>query len=194
MKTLFLISILLFSASASAALYMGGNYGYSSYKSDVVDKYHLNQKGNSYGGFFGIGKDYIGLEGYYQRLETKGKIKHDGESYDFNTNATAIGAALRFSLNAFYFRLGTGRYTLQQKATTADASSQQAVDEIYKIQNNVTKNGALIGAGAHKRFGNNFLTFIDYSRHQISGNGSYDVISVGIAFNLPDSLFGLGRL
>lgn len=192
-KLIILIILLSSSASALAGAYLGGSYGYSSFGSKEVKEYKLSQKGPSFGGFFGIGKDFVGLEGFYQQFSTTGKIKHDGGSHDYETNAMALGAALRFSFNVFYARLGFGRYKLEQKIDIADESSSSAANDIYKVQDGVSKNGVLFGIGAHKNF-RSFVTFIDYSRHQITGAGNYDVISVGLSFNLPERLFGFGKL
>lgn len=184
----------MISATAFAGSYMGLNYGYSSYGSEEVKEFKLSQKGPSYGGFFGIGKEFVGLEGFYQNFTSTGKVKHDGGKHDFTTNASAFGAALRFSFNSFYTRLGYGRYKLDQKIDISDPSSSSAADEIYNVQKGTSKNGVLLGLGLHRRFGNSFVTFIDYSRHQITGAGNYDVISVGVSINLPDSLFGFSKL
>ncbi len=189
---LFILSIIV-SGNVLAGAYIGGNYGYSSFGSEEVDEYKLSQKGPAYGGFLGIGKDFVGLEGFYQKFTTSGKIKHDGGSHDYVTNATAIGAALRFSFNVFYARLGFGRYKLEQEIDIEDKSSSLAANDIYNVQDGESKNGVLFGLGAHKNF-RSFVTFIDYSRHQITGAGNYDVISVGLSFNLPERLFGFGKL
>lgn len=194
MRNILLLLTILLPFSSFAGSYMGLNYGYSSYGSDQVKEYKLNQKGPSYGGFVGVGKDFVGLEGFYQSFSTSGKIKHDGGSYDYTTNASALGAALRFSFNVFYARLGFGRYKLNQKIDIDDQTSHNAANEIYNVQNGVSKNGVLFSVGAHRRFGNSFVTFIDYSRHQITGAGSYDVISAGFSFNLPERLFGFDKL
>ncbi len=193
MKNLIILFILVFSSSSWASAYFGGNYGYSSFGSEKVKELKLSQKGPSYGAFLGIGKDFVGLEGFYQNFTAGGKIKHDGGSHDYTTDATAMGAALRFSFAAFYARLGFGRYKLKQKIDIEDESSLNAANEIYDVQNDVSKNGVLFGLGVHKRF-KSFVTFIDLSRHQITGVGSYDVISVGISFNLPERLFGVVKI
>lgn len=193
MKGLLFIFILAISSGAHASAYFGGSYGYSQFTSDQTKEFKLNQKGPSYGGFLGVGKEFVGLEGFYQNFTTSGKIKHDGGSYDFTTDAKVFGAALRFSFAAFYARLGFGRYKLQQKLSIEDESSLSAANEIYNVQKDVSKNGVLFGAGVHRRF-KSFVTFIDYSRHQITGAGSYDVISVGISINLPERLFGVVKI
>lgn len=193
MKTLIILFILAFSSATWASAYFGGSYGYSQFNSEQTKQYKLNQKGPSFGGFLGVGKEFVGLEGFYQSFTTTGKIKHDGGSYDFTTDAKVYGAALRFSFAAFYARLGFGRYKLQQKIDIEDTSSLSAANEIYNVQDDVSKNGVLFGLGAHRRF-KRFVTFIDYSRHQITGAGSYDVISVGISFNLPERLFGVVKI
>lgn len=194
MKYYFLITLFIFSFGADASSYIGGNYGYSTFSSPEVKEYKLNQKGPSYGGFFGIGKDFVGLEGFYQVFNTTGKIKHDGESYDFDSSASGMGAALRFSFEFFYLRLGMGRYNLKQKIDISDDSIRRAADEIYNVQNGVSKNGVLFGIGLHKRLGNSIVTFIDYTRNQISGVGNYDALSIGLSFNIPEKVFSFGKL
>lgn len=193
MKIFFILFIMAFTTGAGASAYFGGSYGYSSYSSDKVEELKLSQKGPSYGAFLGVGKEFVGLEGFFQNFTASGKVKHDGGKHDYVTDATAMGAALRFSFNTFYARLGFGRYKLKQKIEIEDASSSGAADEIYDVQDDVNKNGVLLGLGAHRRF-KSFVTFIDYSRHQITGAGSYDVISVGISFNLPERIFGVSKL
>ncbi len=192
MKYLLTIFILLLSLRASASAYLGLQYGYSQYSSDITDKYKLNQKGANYGGFFGFGKEFIGLEGFFQSLNTTGKVKHDGESLDFNTNATAIGAALRLSFAFYYLRAGIGSYTLNQEVKANTAASQQTADKVYDVQDGVKKNGVLLGFGLHKRLGE-FVTFIDYTRHQIAGGGNYDSFSAGVSFNIPEKIFDFGK-
>lgn len=193
MKVLFALSLIIFSFGAYASSYIGGNYGYSSFTSPEVKEYKGNQKGPTYGGFIGVGKDFVGLEGFYQVFNTTGKIKHDGESYDFNSTASGMGAALRFSFDFFYLRLGVGRYNLKQKLDIDDSSIRNAADKIYNVQNGVSKNGVLLGIGLHKRLGNSFVSFIDYTRNQVTGIGSYDALSVGLSFNIPEKLFSLGK-
>ena len=194
MKTLIIALTILVSASGAwASAYFGGSYGYSQFGSEETKNYKLKQLGPSYGGFFGLGKEFVGLEGFYQIFNTAGKIKHDGGSYDYSTNATGMGAALRFSFNAFYARLGFGRYKLQQKVDIENSAALNAANKIYNVQDEVSKNGVLFSLGVHRRF-NSFVTFIDYSRHQITGAGNYDVISVGISFNLPERLFGVVKI
>lgn len=193
MKILFILFILALTTGAGASAYLGGSYGYSTYSSEKVKELKLSQKGPSYGAFLGIGRDFVGLEGFYQNFTTGGKIKHDGGKHDYTTDATAMGAALRFSFAAFYARLGFGRYKLKQKIDIEDESSLNAANQIYDVQDDVSKNGVLYGVGAHKRF-KSFVTFIDVTRHQITGAGNYDVISVGISFNLPERLFGVVKI
>jgi hypothetical protein len=194
MKIIIALFFILCSPTLLANAYIGGSYGYSAFSSDQTKQYHLSQKGPTYGGFFGVGKEFVGLEGYYQNLETTGKIKHDGGSYDYTTNSSALGAALRFSFNFFYARLGFGRYKLKQKLDIDDDSIRHAAEEIYHVQNGVNKSGVLIGLGLHRKLGQSVVTFIDFSRHQIAGVGHYDSISAGISFILPDRLFGFDKL
>lgn len=188
-----IITLFILPTSVMGSAYFGGSYGYSTFSSEKVKELKLAQKGPAYGAFLGVGRDFVGLEGFYQHFTTGGKIKHDGGKHDYQTDATAMGAALRFSFAAFYARLGFGRYKLKQKIDIEDESSLNAANEIYEVQNDVSKNGVLFGVGAHKRF-KSFVTFIDVSRHQVTGAGNYDVISVGISFNLPERLFGIVKI
>lgn len=190
MKILILFLILVSSHAYSAA-YIGGSYGLTTFSSDPLEKYHVTPKGNSYGGFFGIGRDFVGIEGFYQNITTSGKIKHDGDKYDISTNATALGAALRFSFEMFYLRLGLAQYKLDQSVDISDDQTRRTAEQVYEIQNG-SKNGMLYGVGIHKKMGSARL-FVDYSRYQITGVGAYDNISVGIAFAIPDRVFNVGR-
>lgn len=89
----FIICFLITSfVSAHASVYMGGSYGYGNYSSEALSKYKVSPKGFNYGGFVGVGRDFVGLEGFYHSFATSGKVKHDGANYDINTNASALGA------------------------------------------------------------------------------------------------------
>ena len=189
-----LIFIILFSITsvASASAYLGLNYGYGRYTSEATDKYKLNQKGPTYGGFFGFGKEFVGVEGFYQKLDTSGKIKHEGESYDLKSGASGVGAAFRLSFNAFYLRAGIGRYTMNQSVNASDATNRRAIEQLYDVQNDVSKNGFLFGLGLHKRIGG-VVTFLDFTRHQVSSIGNYDTLSFGLSFNLPESFFDFAK-
>lgn len=190
MKAL-IIFLSLMTTQVFAAAYIGGSYGLASYSSDALDKYNVVPKGNSFGGFFGIGRDFVGLEGFYQSLNTSGKIKHDGEKYDLTSNAAAMGAALRFSFEMFYLRLGLARYKLDQSVDIDDETTRRAAEQVYDIQTG-SKNGMMYGLGLHKKWGSSRL-FIDYSRYQITSMGTYDTFSAGIAFAIPDRFFNVGR-
>ena len=87
----------MFSSGSYGASYIGGSYGYSMFTSASLKEYQVNPKVTSYGGFVGHGKDFLGLEAFYQNFTTKGDIEHDGETQTLTTNAAAIGVALRFS-------------------------------------------------------------------------------------------------
>lgn len=189
MKIIFVL--LLFSSSVFSSTYMGLSYGLQTYGSEALDKYKVTPKGMSYGGFIGIGRDFVGLEGFYQNLETKGKVKHDGEKYDINANAQAYGAALRFSFEMFYLRLGVAQYKLDQSLKIDDDSTRRAAEKVYDIQNG-SKNGMLYGVGLHRKIGG-IKVFLDYSRYQITGVGAYDTISGGFAFVIPDRFFDVGK-
>lgn len=190
MKNLIILLILI-SSNAFGAAYLGLNYGMQSYNSSAMDKYKVHPKGNSYGAFFGMGRDFVGLEAFYQNFETKGKIKHDGGNYDLEANAKAFGAALRFSFEMFYMRLGLAQYNLSQAVKIDDATTRRTAEEVYDIQNG-SKNGMMYGVGLHKKMGSARI-FLDYTRYQITQVGSYDTISAGIAFAIPDRFFDVGR-
>lgn len=192
-KSILILFILLFSATSYGAFYMGGSYGYSMFSSDSLKDYQVSSKGPSYGGFFGLGKDFVGLEGFYQSFTAEGDIEHDGEGAILQTNAVAMGVALRFSFRIFYARIGLAKYTLDQSTDIEDDESREAAEEIYDVQEKgTTKNGILYGIGLHRKF-SKFTGFIDYSRYQINTIGNYDAYSVGISFNIPDSWFSLGN-
>ncbi len=192
-RALLCLLLLTFSSSVSAVVYVGGNYGIATYGAEPLDKYRVHPKGYGYGGFLGIGKDFVGLEGFYQSLPTKGEIKHDGGSHDITTNATAVGAALRFGFQSFYLRLGIASYDVRQSLSITDEASQEAATEIYEVQEKVRKNGVLFGGGLHGKLSENFRYIIDYSRYQITGVGEYDTVSVGLSFNLPERFLSLGK-
>lgn len=192
MRYLFIL-ITLFSSSAFSATYFGANVGYNMFSTDTLDEYKVNPKGMGYGAFLGIGRDFVGLELFYQDLKSEGTIKHDGGTYDITENAKAMGAALRFSFEVIYLRLGLARYTLDQSLAIDDESVRESAEALYDIQEEGTiKNGALFGIGAHRKF-KSIRTFIDYTRYQITGIGHYDTFSVGISFALSDNLFKAGK-
>jgi len=192
-KLLLALTLLMFSAGSYAALYLGGNYGQDMFTSDSLKQYKVFPKGSTYGGFLGFGRDFVGVEGFYQSLNGQGDIKHDGETYAIKTNAAAIGAALRFSFNFFYFRLGLASYTLDQSIDMPVGNSQAAAEKIYGIEKKGTvKNGILYGMGLHHGF-SSFRVFIDFSRYQINSIGNYDAYSVGVSFNIPEGWFSTGK-
>lgn len=192
MKKLFCLIIIFFSLNASASLYMGGSYGYGVFGSEALEEYKVSPKGFNYGGFIGIGRDFVGLEGFYHQLDTTAKIKHDGANYDINTNATAMGAALRFSFQVFYLRLGLAKFDLDQSLDIDDDSTRQAAEEVYDIQEG-SKNGVVFGLGFHRKLGNTIRGFVDFTRYQITGVGHYDTISAGVSFSIPDRFLSAGR-
>ena len=192
-KFLLVLFTLLFSSSSFAAAYMGLGYGYSKFTSAATKEYQVSPKGATYGAFVGYGKDLVGLEAFYQTFTAKGDIEHDGETQSLKTNASALGAALRFSFEIMYFRLGAARYTLDQSTDIENANSHAAADKIYEVQEKGTsKNGILYGMGLHHKFGWARL-FIDFTRYQINTVGSYDTFSAGISFPIPDKLFQVGK-
>lgn len=188
-KTILLL--MLICSNAFGATYLGFNYGLDNYNSTATDKYKVNPKGNTYGAFFGMGRDFVGLEAFYQNLETKGKIKHDGGNYDLEANAKAFGAALRFSFEMFYLRLGLAQYNLNQSVKIDDPAIRRTAEKVYDIQNG-SKNGMMYGVGLHHKLGS-VRVFLDYTRYQITQVGSYDTIAAGLAFAIPDRIFDVGK-
>lgn len=178
--------LLLLSAQAFGVAYVGGSYGLNYFTSKELDDHKVSPKGTMWGGFFGVGKDFLGLEGFYTSLNASSKLKHQGASYDVNTNAKAFGAAMRVSFEVLSLRLGVARYSLDQSIDMPAGSSHTAADKIYNIQDGTSKNGFLFGVGLHKRLGPGRV-FVDYSRYQITDVGHYDTVSVGYSFALPDS-------
>lgn len=192
MKSFIFIILFCFSLSAPAAVYMGGSYGYGNFSSEALSEYKVTPKGLNYGGFVGVGKDFVGLEGFYHSFAATGKVKHDGGNYDINTNASALGAALRFSFQVFYLRLGLARFELDQSLDIEDDSTRQAAEAVYDTQEGA-KSGVLYGAGFHTKLGNTFRGFVDFTRYQITGVGYYHTYSLGISFNIPERFIGFGK-
>lgn len=193
MKRILGLILLFISVESFAGAYIGGSYGYGMLSSEPLEEYKVTPKGFNYGGFFGIGRDFVGLEVFYQDLKSAGKIKHEGGNYDLNANAKALGAALRFSFEVMYLRLGFARYTLDQSVDIEDESTRETAEAVYEIQENESKNGVLFGIGLHRKLGNSVRAFVDYSRYQITGIGHYDTFSVGFAFSIPDRYLNVGR-
>lgn len=193
MKAVFSLILFVLSFHASAIVYVGGSYGYGNFSSDPVEEYKNTLKGFNYGGFLGIGKDFVGLEGFYHRLNSIGEIRHDGGTYDMTSNATAIGAALRFSFQFFFVRMGVASYKLDQSLDIDNQTTRAAAEEIYEIHDGETKSGVLFGAGLHTKLGSRFRGFVDFSRYQITGIGYYHTYSAGISFLIPEKFFSAGR-
>lgn len=192
MKYLLLVLIFV-SGNTFATTYFGANVGYNMFSTDTLDEYKVNPKGMTYGGFLGIGRDFVGLEFVYQDLKSEGTIKHDGGTYDITENATAMGAALRFSFEVLYLRLGVARYKLDQSLAIDDATVRTSAEALYEIQDEgTTKNGAIYGLGLHRKFGK-LRTFIDYTRYQINEIGHYDTFSIGVVFSFSDNFFSSGK-
>jgi hypothetical protein len=183
------IIFLLFSTNSFANAYLGGSYGYSTFSSDALETYKAMPKGNAFGGFFGVGKSFVGLEGIFQKFSTQSDIKHDGGTYQINENATAMGGALRFSFTYLYLRMGVARYKLDQSVDIEDTATRTTAEEIYEVQEKgTTKNGALYGLGTHMKVGSARL-FLDYTRYQITSVGHYDTVSFGLSFVISDRFF-----
>jgi hypothetical protein len=193
MRLLAGLILLLFSANSFSAAYFGGNYGYDFYSSKVLEKYKVAPKGPTYGAFLGFGREFVGLEFFYQAFASEGKIKHDGGDYKIQENATALGAALRFSFEVLYLRMGLARYTLDQKVDVDDATARQTAEAVYEIEEkNAKRNGVIFGAGLHTKLGPGRI-FLDFTRYQIYSIGHYDTISVGMSFAIPERWFNLGK-
>ncbi len=192
-KVVLLFTLFILSSASHGAAYLGGSYGYSMFSSATLKEYQVSPKGSSYGGFVGYGKDFVGIEGFYQSFTTKGDIAHDGLSQTLTTNANAMGVALRFSFELMYFRLGAARYVLNQSTDITDTNSRAAADDIYDVQKNgTTKNGLMYGMGLHHKL-SWVRVFIDFTRYQINTIGSYDTFSVGVSFPIPEKLFNIGK-
>ena len=193
MKTLLFAAFIFCSTSIMANNYFGLMGGQTWFGSSEFDKYKVSAKGPSYGGFVGIGKDFVGLELFVQQLNAEGKIKHEGESGKINMNALGYGAALRFSFQLLFLRLGVGRYNLDQSIDLNTAANIPAAEEVYNVQSEgTTKNGILFGAGVHSKFKIGRV-YLDYTRHQIADTGHYDSLSFGLSWAIPDRLFAVGK-
>lgn len=194
MKLVLFFFLIVFSSASYSGGYFGGSYGYGSYSSDALDKYKVAPKGPTYGGFVGYGKDFVGLEFFYQLLTSEGKVKHDGSSYTIKENAAAMGAALRFSYDLFYFRFGLAQYTLDQSIDASDPLVSRTADAVYKIEEkNSKQKGVILGLGLQTKLGPGRV-FIDYTRYQVYSIGKYDTVSVGMTFTIPERWFGSGGI
>jgi hypothetical protein len=186
-----LIFIIFLSSAASAGTYFGLNYGYTGYTSDALEKYKVGPKGATYGGFFGFGKDALGLEFIYQSLSAKGQIKHDGEKHAINENATAMGGAVRLSFSSFYVRGGLASYQLNQSVDISNAASRATAEDVYDIRKKgARQNGSLYGGGVHTKWGSTTL-FVDFTRYQVGNVGHYDAVAVGLSFPISEKFFSL---
>lgn len=193
MKAIFGILLLLCSYSLWAGTYLGLSGGYQAFSSPSVDKYKVAMKGPTFGGFVGVGKDFVGLEGFYQDLSSSGSIKHDGETYTFDNKIQAYGAALRFSFSSIYLRLGYAHYRMDQSLGISDESIRAPAEAVYDIQKETNKSGVLYSLGYHGGLGRSARYFIDYTRYQITGVGHVNAVSVGISFKLTlDRFFSAG--
>lgn len=193
MKLLFACTLFFISMKGFSATYVGGNYGYDFYSTKTLEDYKVAPKGPTFGGFIGFGKEFVGLEGFYQSLSSEGKIKHDGGNYTIQENASAMGVALRFSLEILYFRMGVARYSLDQSVDIDDATSRETAEIVYEIEKkNTKKNGVMFGAGLHTQLGPGRV-FVDFTRYQINSIGYYNTVSVGMSFSIPDRWFNLGK-
>lgn len=193
MKVLLGVICLISSLSLSAGTYLGLSGGYQAFSSPAVDKYKVSMKGPTFGAFMGMGRDFVGLEGFYQDLSSSGSIKHDGETYAFENKIQAYGAALRFSFSSIYLRLGYAQYKMDQSLGISDESIRAPAEAVYDIQKDETKSGVLYSLGYHSGLGRNARYFIDYTRYQITGIGHVNAVSVGISFKLSlDRFFSAG--
>lgn len=186
---LFVFFLCLVPKSASANAYFGLNGSYSFFSSPEFRDLKVSSKGPGYGALIGVGKDFVGLEAFYQTLNSEGDIKHEGEKAKINMNAAAFGAALRFSFQSFFLRLGVAQYSLDQSVDIDNATNRRAAEDVYKIQNDSAM-GVLFGIGVHGKFRIGRL-YLDYTRHQISSVGNYDAISFGAVWLIPDRLFSI---
>jgi hypothetical protein len=150
-------------------------------------------RGPSYGGFFGIGKDFLGFEVLAQGLKSTGQIKHDGGEHDFQSDITAYGAAMRLSLTHLYFRLGIAHYRLRQQIDIENPESLRAAEKVYDVVGRGSENGVLYGIGAHVALGQSVRGFVDFTRYQITSVGHVNSLSLGFAFVIPDNFFSFAK-
>jgi hypothetical protein len=183
------IFLLVLSGPVLANTYIGGSFGYSDFNSPETDKYRVNMRGPSYGGFFGVGKDFLGFEALAQGLKSTGKLKHDGSEHDFSSDITAYGAAMRLSLTHLYFRLGLAHYRLRQEINIENAESRRAAEKVYGVVGSGSENGVLYGIGTHVALGKSVRGFVDFTRYQITSVGNVHSLSLGFAVVIPDNFF-----
>lgn len=196
MKPFICFLLIVFSGAIQASTYFGLNGGYSFFSSDATSEYKINPKGPTFGGFIGVGKDFVGLEAFYQSLKTTSDIRHEGEKGEVIYGAQGYGAALRFSFQTFYLRLGLGRYTLKDEIKLETDTNIEPARDVYNINDGVSKMGVLYGVGIHHKFAIGRF-FIDYTRHQITSVGAYNSVSAGFSWvlgdNFFDKIFSLGK-
>lgn len=191
MKLALVILLPMLFSNSWANTYFGLRAGYGSYTSKELSEFKVNPKGVGYGAILGMGKDFVGLEGYYEKLTTKGDIKHEGEKGTLTSDATALGVAVRFSFQSFFLRLGTGQYTLDQSVELPTESNVTPASKAYGlVESGESKNGVLLGLGVHRKLSIGRLC-LDYTRHQISGGTSFDSLSLGLVWAIPDKLFSV---
>lgn len=184
-----ILVMLTLPSAAMANSYFGINGSYSYFTSPELKDYKVSPKGIGYGAMVGVGKDFVGLEAFYQNFKTEGDVNHEGEKAKINMNATALGAALRFSFKSFFLRLGAGHYSLDQSIDLKNSANIPAANDVYNIHKKGNgKMGMLFGIGVHEKFRIGRL-YLDYTLHQIPKVGNYNALSLGMVWALPDSLF-----
>jgi predicted porin len=175
---------------AVAAVYLGGNFGYTNFGSNVTDQYQISSSGKSYGALVGFKVQFLGIEGFYQRLNSMGDISHNSVKYKLVNNATAIGGALRINLNLVYLRAGYSTYTVEEGINNSDGVSQNntAMNRIYEVSaENGHSTGGIFGGGFQFRFGKKLRLTLDFTRYNLSTlNSYYNVATAGVVINLPD--------
>jgi predicted porin len=138
----------------------------------------------------GFKVQFIGVEGFYQRLNSLGDISHNSTKYKLVNNATAIGGALRINLNLIYLRAGYSSYTVEEGINNSEGVSQNSttMNRIYEVSTESGHStGGIFGGGFQFRFGKKLRLTLDFTRYNLSTLNSYfNVASAGVIINLPD--------
>jgi hypothetical protein len=171
---------------AYANMYFGGSYGMSSFTTDKFEELKVSGKGSSYGGFIGFRLKFVGVETFYQKLNSLSDIKHEGEEYQINNNSTAVGAAVRFNFQNFFLRAGYASHTITQNVfQDGDEIKDNAINQIYDVDSTGSRKdaGFMYGGGLHYSF-TSFKIFADYTKYHLNEmSGNYQTFAAGVVIN-----------
>jgi len=183
--------LLFISTNVIANVYIGSEFSYSQYNSNVTEQYKLNSKGTGYSLILGKTIQFIGLEAFYKLKDTTAPITHESTSYDRIEKSYTYGLALRVNLQYTYFKVG---YALNHQVGQIQDSSGSTVNDermnaIYKTStnDNGTTSGLSYGLGIQYRWSKALRFTLGYEAYKTGRvNENYQQINIGIIFKLPD--------